>query len=162
MCWPLKVKLQGRRIDDTTGGNFGVEPRIALMYTHMVSKCGYSLADFVGLASSNATRIMGLYPRKGALAVGSDADILLLGPARCSDPRAGRIIRREDLHETDYTPREGHQVTAWPSMTIPRGKIAVEGGQRLATANDGRFLPRKIGGDIRARPAIRSDARPAV
>ena len=71
---------------------------LSLMYTHMVTKRGYSLADFVGLVSSNAAKIMGLYPRKGALAVGSDADIVLL------DPRARRVIRKEDLHETDYTP----------------------------------------------------------
>ena len=56
VCCPLKVKLQGRRIDDTTGGNSGVEPRLSLMYTHMVEKRGYSLADFVGLTSSNAAR----------------------------------------------------------------------------------------------------------
>ena len=148
VCCPLKVKLQGRRIDDTTGGNSGVEPRMSLMYTQMVSKRGYSLADFVGLTSSNAAKIMGLYPRKGALAVGSDADIVLL------DPRAGRVIRKEDLHETDYTPWEGHEVTAWPSMTILRGKIAVETGQLFATPSDGHFLPRKIGDEIRARPAV--------
>ena len=97
VCCPLQVKLQGRRIDDTTGGNSGVEPRLSLMYTHMVEKRGYSLADFVGLVSSNAARIMGLYPRKGALAVGSDADIVLL------DPRARRVIAqrgsaRDRLH----------------------------------------------------------------
>jgi dihydropyrimidinase len=148
VCCPLKVKLQGRRIDDTTGGNSGVEPRMSLMYTHMVSKRGYSLAEFVALTSSNAAKIMGLYPRKGALAVGSDADIVLL------DPRAGRVIRKEDLHETDYTPWEGHEVTAWPSTTILRGKIAVEAGQLLATPSDGQFLPRKIADDIRARPAV--------
>src|SRR5437868_12096137 len=96
VCCPLKVKLQGRRIDDTTGGNSGVEPRVALMYTQMVEKRGYSLNDFVGLVSTNAAKIMGLYPKKGALAVGSDADIVLL------DPRAGRTIRAADLHETDY------------------------------------------------------------
>jgi len=148
VCCPLNVKLQGRRIDDTTGGNSGVEPRLSLMYTHMVTKRGYSLADFVGLVSANAARIMGLYPRKGALAVGSDADIVLL------DPRAGRVLRKEELHETDYTPWEGHEVTAWPSMTILRGKVAVENGQLLATPNDGQFLPRKIGDDIRSRPAV--------
>src|SRR5205085_5096562 len=53
VCCPLKVKLQGRRIDDTTGGNSGVEPRLPLMYTHMVAMRGYSLSDFVGLVSSN-------------------------------------------------------------------------------------------------------------
>src|SRR5436305_5621591 len=138
VCCPLKVKLQGRRIDDTTGGNSGVEPRVALMYTHMVEKRGYSLAEFVNLVSANAAKIMGLYPRKGALAVGSDADITLL------DARARRVIRAADLHETDYTPWEGHEVAAWPSVTILRGKVAVENGQLLASLSDGQFLPRKI------------------
>jgi dihydropyrimidinase len=147
VCCPLQVKLQGRRIDDTTGGNSGVEPRLSLMYTHMVEKRGYSLADFVGLTSANAARIMGLYPRKGALAIGSDADIVLL------DPRARRVLRKEDLHETDYTPWEGHEVAAWPSMTILRGKVVVESGQFLASLSDGQFLPRKIPDDIRSRPA---------
>jgi dihydropyrimidinase len=148
VCCPLQVKLQGRRIDDTTGGNSGVEPRLALMYTHMVEKRGYSLADFVGLVSANAARIMGLYPRKGALMVGSDADIVLL------DPRARRVLRKEDLHETDYTPWEGHEVAAWPSMTVLRGKVVVDGGRFLAAPSDGQFLARKIGDDIRARPAV--------
>jgi dihydropyrimidinase len=148
VCCPLKVKLQGNRIDDTTGGNSGVEPRVALMYTHMVKNRGYSLSDFVGLVSSNAARIMGLYPKKGALAVGSDADIVLL------DPRAGRVLRHQDLHETDYTPWEGHEVAAWPSTTILRGKIVVQGGQFFAAQSDGQFLPRKIPDDIRSRPAV--------
>jgi len=148
VCCPLQIKLQGRRIDDTTGGNSGVEPRLSLMYTHMVEKRGYSLADFVGLVSANAAKIMGLYPRKGALAIGSDADIVLL------DPRTRRVIHKEDLHETDYTPWEGHEVAAWPSMTILRGKVVVEDGRFLGGLTDGQFLPRKIGGDIRARPAV--------
>jgi dihydropyrimidinase len=148
VCCPLKVKLAGRRIDDTTGGNSGVEPRVALMYTHMVTKRGYSLADFVALTSANAAKIMGLYPKKGALAVGSDADIVLL------DPRKNRTIRKEDLHETDYTPWEGHEVTAWPSTTILRGKVVIADGQFHAVPGDGQFLPRKIPDDVRARPAV--------
>jgi len=148
VCCPLKVKLQGSRIDDTTGGNSGVEPRLSLMYTHMVKNRGYSLDHFVSMVSSNAAKIMGLYPRKGALAVGSDADIVLL------DPRKARVIRKEDLHETDYTPWEGHEVAAWPSVTILRGKIAVDNGNFLAAPNDGQFLPRKIPDAIRARPAV--------
>ncbi len=148
VCCPLKVKLQGSRIDDTTGGNSGVEPRLSLMYTHLVSKRGYSLADFVGLVSSNAAKIMGLYPKKGALAVGSDADIVLL------DPKKARVLRKEELHETDYTPWEGHEVSAWPSMTILRGKVMVDNGNFLAAPDDGQFLPRKIPADIRTRPAV--------
>ena len=118
------------------------------MYTHMVTKRGYSLADFVGLVSSNAAKIMGLYPRKGALAVGSDADIVLL------DPKKARTIRKEDLHETDYTPWEGHEVAAWPSTTILRGKVAVDNGNFLAAPSDGQFLPRKIPDAVRTRPAV--------
>ena len=118
------------------------------MYTHMVEKRGYSLADFVGLVSANAARIMGRYPRTGALAVGSDADIVLL------DPRARRVLRKEDLHETDYSPWEGHEVAAWPSMTILRGKVVVDNSVFLASPNDGQFLPRKIDAGIRARPAL--------
>src|ERR1700726_1944226 len=146
VCCPLKIKLQGSRIDDTTGGNSGVEPRLSLMYTHIVEKQGRTLADFTGLVSTNAAKIMGLYPKKGALAVGSDADIVLL------DPRGGRVLRAADLHETDYTPWEGHQVAAWPSMTILRGKVMVEGGNFFAAPSDGQFLPRKIPDAVRTRP----------
>src|SRR5246500_2105802 len=52
ICCPLRIKLQGRRIDDTTGGNAGVEPRLSLIYTETVEKRGYGLADFVGLVST--------------------------------------------------------------------------------------------------------------
>jgi dihydropyrimidinase len=67
LCCLLRVKLRGSRIDDTTGGNSGVEPRVALMYTNMVTKRGYPAEHFVDMISSNAARIMGLYPRKGPL-----------------------------------------------------------------------------------------------
>jgi hypothetical protein len=90
------------------------------------------------------------------LAIGSDADTVLL------DPRAGRVIHKEDLHETDYTSWEGHKVTAWPSLTILRGKIVVENGQLIASPSDGQGLPRKFGDDIRARPAVRRRAAPSA
>ena len=117
------------------------------MYTQMVTKRGYSPEHFVGMVSTNAAKIMGLYPRKGALAVGSDADIVLL------ETGIEKTIRAADLHETDYTPWEGHVVTAWPAMTILRGKIVVEDGASSAT-QDGQFLPRKVADEIRSRPAV--------
>src|SRR5438132_3329914 len=122
ICCPLRIKLQGRRIDDTTGGNAGVEPRLSLIYSETVEKRGYGLADFVGLVSTNAAKIMGLYPRKGALAVGSDADIVLL------DPRHRKIVRAAELHEADYSPWEGRALAAWPSLAMLRGKIVVDNG----------------------------------
>jgi len=148
ICCPLRIKLQGRRIDDTTGGNAGVEPRLSLIYTETVEKRGYGLPDFVGLVSTNAAKIMGLYPRKGALAVGSDADIVLL------DPRHRKIVRAAELHEADYTPWEGRDLAAWPSLVMLRGKVVVENGTFSGDLKDGQFLPRKVPEEIRARPAL--------
>ena len=143
VCCSLNVKVMGKRIDDTTGGNVGVEPRVALMYTEMVGRRGYSIPKFVDLVSSNAAKIMGLYPRKGAIAAGADADIAVL------DTSKRIVIRKEMLHESDYTPWEGHEVDAWPSLTLLRGKIVVENGRFLGDLKDGQYLYRKISDDIR-------------
>jgi dihydropyrimidinase len=148
VCCPLEVKLKGSRIDDVMGGNSGVEPRVSLMYTQMVRERGFSLEEFVALVSSNAAKIMGLYPCKGALAVGSDADIVLL------DPRRSGPIHKENMHESDYTPWEDWDAAVWPSMTIQRGKVVVEDGKLLAALSDGQFVPRKISDEIRGRPAL--------
>src|SRR6266478_5211637 len=148
ICCPLRIKLQGRRIDDTTGGNAGVEPRLSLIYTETVEKRGYGLADFVGLVSANAAKIMGLYPRKGALAVGSDADIVLL------DARKRHIVRAAEMHAADYSPWEGRDLAAWPSLTMLRGKIVVENGTCTGALTDGQWLARKIPDEIRSRPAL--------
>jgi dihydropyrimidinase len=82
------------------------------------------------MVSSNAAQIMGMYRRKGALAVGSDADIVV------PDTGIKETLRAADLHETDYSPWEGHVMTACPSVTVPRGK-------------DGQFLPREVTDEIR-------------
>ena len=118
------------------------------MYTEMVVRRGYSLSRYVDLVSSNAARIMGLYPRKGALAVGSDADIAILDPSR-----RGKV-RKEDLHETDYSPWEGHDIFAWPVVTILRGTVVVEDGRFLGKQGAGRHLQRKIAGEIIHGPAL--------
>ncbi len=148
ICCPLRVKLQGRRVDDTTGGNAGVEPRVSVIYTETVEKRGYSLNEFVALISTNAAKIMGLYPRKGVLAVGSDADIVLL------DPRRRHLVRAREMHEADYSPWEGRDLAAWPSLTMLRGKIVVEGKTFSGEEKDGSFIPRKVADEIRARPAV--------
>ena len=148
LCCTLKDKTVGNRIDDTTGGNSGVEPRLGVMYTEMVTRRGYSLTRYVDLVSTNAAKIMGLYPRKGALAPGSDADITIL------DPKRRGKVRAADLHETDYTPWEGHDIFAWPVTTILRGKVMVEHGQYLGSPGDGRYLKRKISSQTLARAML--------
>jgi dihydropyrimidinase len=148
ICCPLKYKLQGARIDDTTGGNAGVEPRVSLIYTETVEKRGRGLDNFVNLISTNAAKIMGLYPRKGALAVGSDADIVLL------DTRQRHMVKAAEMHEADYSPWEGRDLACWPSLTMLRGKIVVEGGQLKGALSDGKHLARKVPDAIRSRPAL--------
>src|SRR5207237_5783314 len=96
VCCNLSVKVRGNRIDDTTGGNSGVEPRVPVIYTETVEKRGYSLEKFVDIVSTNAARILGLYPRKGAIAVGSDADIVVL------DTSKRRTVRAQGQPEPDY------------------------------------------------------------
>lgn len=148
ICCPLKYKLQGARIDDTTGGNAGVEPRVSLIYTETVEKRGYDLTQFVNLVSTNAAKILGLYPRKGALAVGSDADIVLL------DTRKRHTVRAAEMHEADYSPWEGRDLAAWPSLTMLRGKTVVENGRLTGALSDGQFLSRKVPDEVRTRPAV--------
>jgi dihydropyrimidinase len=148
ICCPLKFKLQGNKIDDTTGGNAGVEPRVSLIYTETVEKRGYDLTQFANLISSNAAKIMGLYPRKGALAIGSDADIVLL------DTRKRHVVKAADMHEADYSPWEDRDLACWPSMTLLRGKIVVDNGAFTGALSDGQHISRKVADEIRSRPAV--------
>jgi len=148
LCCTLARKIQGKRIDDTTGGNSAVEPRVSLMYTEMVEKRGYSLEAFADLVSTNAAKILGLYPRKGAIAPGSDADIVVL------DTALRRTLKASDLHESDYSPWEGREVAVWPSLTVLRGEVVVEDGILHARQGGGRFLPRKIDQSFIDRPNL--------
>jgi dihydropyrimidinase len=65
-----------------------------------------------------------------------------------------KTIRAADMHETDYTPWEGHVVTAWPTAAIVRGKVMVENGAFAGDLKDGKFLKRKVADDIRSRAAV--------
>jgi dihydropyrimidinase len=141
------VKMMGSTIEDVTGGNLGAEARMGIVYTEGVSKRGMSLRQFVDVTSSNAARILGLYPRKGVLAVGSDADVVLM------DARQSRRLSMADFHVADYSPWEGWQVTAWPSVTILRGRPITMNGNLLGHPGDGQFVPRKIDPSMLERPA---------
>lgn len=148
VCTSFDVKVARDQIDNTTGGNVGVEPRMSIVYTEMVEKRGCSLEKFVDTISTNAAKIIGLYPRKGAIAEGSDADIAVL------DPKSGKAITAAGLHESDYTPWEGYRTAAWPSLTILRGKKVVEIERFLGDEFFGERIPRKIASEVFSGPAI--------
>ena len=114
----------------------------------MVKNRGYTLKKFADLVSTNAAKIMGMYPKKGALAAGSDADITIL------DPMESRTVTAARLHETDYTPWEGYEAAAWPTLTMLRGKVMMQDGEFLGDVKDGQLLKRKIAEEVRQRPVV--------
>jgi dihydropyrimidinase len=141
------VKMAGTTIQTTPGGHVGIETRGIIAFSEGYAKGRFSLERFVELFSTNPARLMGLYPRKGVIAPGSDGDLVLW------DPQVERTIAMEHLHhESDYSPWEGWQVKGWPVMTILRGKVVVEDGNLLGSPSDGCWLPRRIDSDILARP----------
>lgn len=142
----LAVKLAGSSIDDVTGGNLGAEARMGIVYSEGVNRRGMSLQRFAEVTSTNAARIFGLYPRKGVLAAGSDADIVLM------DTNIRRKLTMEDFHVSDYSPWEGWEVTAWPSTTMLRGKVIASDGHLLGKPGDGEFLRRRIDPSVLQRP----------
>ena len=147
VCTDLTTKLMGRTIFDIAGGHNGAETRMGITYSEGVSKLGMSLQRFVDVTSANAARIMGYYPRKGAIAPGSDADIVLI------DPSIHKTLSMDDLHIGDYSVWEGWEINGWPVTTILRGKVVVDKGQFSANLGDGQLIPRKIEPDILNRAA---------
>jgi len=143
----LELKLRGKTIEDVTGGNLGAEARMGIVFSEGVMKRGMSLERFAAVTSTNAARILGLYPRKGAIAAGSDADLVLI------DPALRKTLTRGDFHVSDYSPWEGWEVQGWPVATILRGRVLVEGGRLLGDVRDGQLVPRKISAEVLQRPA---------
>jgi dihydropyrimidinase len=141
-----EVKLMGSTIEDVTGGNLGAEARMGIVYSEGVSKRGMSVRRFVDVTSTNAARILGLYPRKGAIQIGSDADFAILDTAQ------RRKLSRQDFHVADYSPWEGWEITAWPTTTILRGRVIVDNGRLLGKPGDGEWLPRKVNPEVLQRP----------
>jgi dihydropyrimidinase len=142
------VKMAGTSIPTTPGGHVGIETRGLIGYSEGVAKGRMSLERFVEVFSTNPARLMGLYPRKGLLAVGSDADLVLW------DPDAEWTITMDDLHhEGDYSPWEGWPVRGRPRTTVLRGRLVVEDG-RLVGEPRGEFLERRLDPALAAGPAL--------
>jgi dihydropyrimidinase len=144
----LAIKLHGNTVEDVTGGNLGAEARMGIMFTEGVVKRGMGLERFAQITATNAARILGLYPRKGMIAPGSDADLAII------DPAIHKLLTKKDFHVSDYSPWEGWEVHGWPVTTVLRGKIIVEDGRLLGNSGDGQFIARKLDPEIVRRYAI--------
>lgn len=152
---PHGKKLGGREPEFPyiPNGIPGLETRMPLLFSEGVLTERISIQQFVALTATNAARLYGLYPRKGTVAVGSDADLVVW------DTGASRTIRNVSLHhDVDYTPYEGREVRAWPAMTILRGQVVWDGDQFLGHAGQGMFLA--CARPQFARPRVRDTSWP--
>ncbi len=94
---------------------------------------------FVELTATAPARAYGLYPRKGTIAIGADADLVVWDRF---EPGQERVIRNQDLHHAvDYTPYEGLLVRAWPALTLSRGEVVWDGTPPQGAVGRGQFLP---------------------
>jgi dihydropyrimidinase len=127
------------RSDFTTipGGIPGIESRLSLIYSFGVRQGRISLNQWVDLCCTKPAKIFGLYPQKGALVPGADADIVVF------DPDKEITLSQENLHENvDYTPYEGFSLHGYPEMTLRRGDILYQDGEFAGRKGGGRFLSR--------------------
>lgn len=112
----------------------GLETRLPLLYSEGVLGGRITLNRFVELTSTNPAKAYGLHPRKGTIAVGSDADLVIW------DERALTIRNDQLHHEVDYTPYEGMELKAWPAFTVARGEVVWDGKEFHPRKGRGQFL----------------------
>lgn len=143
-----EVKIPGKElgVDDFTkipNGLPGVGDRLPIMWTYGV-RAGYLTPNqFVALTSTNVAKIFGLYPRKGTLAPGADADIVIWDPERRL--KYGVYYAH---HRTDYNLFEGWELVGFPEKVFLRGKLIVDDNKWLGSAGDGRYLKRQPNAEI--------------
>jgi dihydropyrimidinase len=125
--------------NEIPGGLPGVEARLALLFTGGVGTGRLSLNRWVEVSCTAPARLFGLYPRKGSLAPGSDADIVIF------DPHRQVTLSTAMLHENvDYTPYAGLTLTGWPSATLVRGQVVARDGHWVGGQPGGQFLKTEI------------------
>lgn len=132
-------KLLGREsFTQIPNGIPGIEERVNLLYTYGVKRAGLDLHRFVDAASTRAARLFGLFPQKGTIAVGSDADLVVYDPGY-----KGIVSARTHHANNDYSGFEGFELEGRPSVVTVRGKVQVRDGNFVGDPTRGRFLSRK-------------------
>lgn len=117
----------------------GIECRLPILFSEGVMTGRISINEFVALTATNHARTYGLHPKKGTIAVGSDADIALW------DRNRKVTIAHADLHDnSDYTPYEGTSITGWPVTVLVRGRTMVADGALVGEKGFGTYLPRAL------------------
>jgi dihydropyrimidinase len=135
---PQGKKLKGKeqKFQYIPNGIPGLETRLPLLFSGGVVGGKISVHQFVALTATQPAKLYGLYPRKGSIMIGADADLVLWDPAR------EVVIRNADLHHNvDYTPYEGKKVTGWPMMTFSRGRLVSKNFEFVGAEGAGEFMP---------------------
>ncbi|GAB6896955.1 dihydropyrimidinase [Kineosporia succinea] len=139
-CYDTAQKVSHRHdVRHMPNGLPGVQTRLPVIFSTYVATGRITPSRFVELTAANPARTNGIYPRKGTLAPGSDADLVLW------DPSARWTITAGDLAQaTDYTPYEGIEVTGRPETVVVGGRVIAGGGRILDATPRGRFLPASL------------------
>ncbi|MFC1553061.1 dihydropyrimidinase [candidate division KSB1 bacterium] len=134
------AKLMGKdRFDECPNGIAGIEPRLHILYSEGVVRKRLTLSRFVELVSANPAKLFGLWPDKGNLDPGADADIVLF------DPEEKWIMGQDTMHmAADYCPYEGIEITGKIKKVLSRGEVIIDGDLCLAEKGRGRYLFRKL------------------
>ena len=136
-CMKEQKELGLNDFSKIPNGGPGVEHRMSLIYNGGVVGGRISVNRFVEITSTAQAKIFGLFPRKGTIAVGSDADIVIF------DPNKTTTLSAKTHHmKVDYNPYEGRQVTGVTETVLSRGKVVIDGGKFTGKPGAGNFLKR--------------------
>jgi dihydropyrimidinase len=136
-CFKEQKELGRDDFTKIPNGGPGIEHRMSLIYSGGVAAGRFSVNRFVELVSTTPAKLFGLYPRKGTIAVGSDADLVIFNPTRKHTISAATHHMR-----VDYSMFEGIEVTGMPDVVLSRGRVVVEADKFLGRAGAGEFLKR--------------------
>ena len=138
-CFKEQKELGRDDFTKIPNGGPGIEHRMSLIYSGGVAKGRFSVNRFVELVATTPAKLFGLYPRKGTIAVGSDADLVIFDPTR-----KHTISAKTHHMRVDYSMFEGIEVTGMPEVVLSRGKVIIEGNKFLGRAGAGEFLKRDL------------------
>ncbi|MBI4699959.1 MAG: dihydropyrimidinase [Deltaproteobacteria bacterium] len=121
----------------------GTETMVPAIYTHGVKAGRFDVSHMVRLCATNPARLHGLYPRKGTIAPGSDADLAII------DPNRTKVVDHRELDTNcDWSPYQGMELGGFPDVTVCRGQVVVDGGKFVGKPGYGRFIERNAGTEL--------------
>lgn len=136
--WTLSEKLDPElKVGSFRPGMANMETLMPMLYSEGVAKGRISLSKWVEVTSTNAAKLFGMFPQKGTIAVGSDADLAIW------DPNLKRVIHDEEMHSNaGYDVYDGQEIQGWPTHTISRGEVIYENGEITGARGRGRRVMR--------------------